>query len=105
MDKENENNELQKIIDEIIPIIRELENDETSKIAVLESEIDKYGTKTVTLCGGLNGSGEWKNYFSDLSQICDTLAEKGFDMWLIKLDNDCLDDIFYATFGISRKNG
>ena len=97
--------ELKKIIEEIIPIIRELENDDTSKIAFLESGVDEYGTKTITLCGGLNGNGEWKYYFSDLSQICDTLAEKGFDMWLIKLDNDCPDDIFYATFGISRKNG
>ena len=56
---------LQDIVNDIKPLIKSIYTEE-SKITLLESEIDEYGTKTITLCGGLNGSGEWKNYFVDL---------------------------------------
>ncbi len=93
---------LNEIVGEIKPIINSVGSDK-SKIAVLESEVDKDGIKTITLCGGLNGHGEWKNYFTDLSRIFEELENNGFNVWVIKLDNDCLDDIFYCTIGIDRK--
>lgn len=102
MNKEEKDKDLQDIVGEIKPIIKSLYS-EKSKITVLESEVDEYGTKTVTLCGGLNGFGEWKDYFTDLSKLFEELGKNGFDVWVIKLDNDCLDDIFYCKSGISRK--
>ena len=27
-----------------------------------------------------------------------------YDFWLIEIHNDCLDDIFYAKFGIKEKD-
>ena len=102
MDKEEKEKVLQEIVNEIKPIVKSLYNDK-SKITVLEFEIDEYGTKTVTLCGGLNGIGEWKDYFTDLSKLFEELGKNGFDVWVIRLDNDCPDDIFYCRTGISRK--
>ena len=93
---------LQDIVNDIKPLIKSIYT-EDSKITLLESEIDEYGTKTITLCGGLNGIGEWKNYFVDLAKIFEELDKNGFNVWVIKLDNDCLDDIFYCRIGITRK--
>ena len=95
-------NELQIVVREISPLIDNLETDE-SKIQILKYEIDKYGTKTLTLRGGLNGCGKWEDYFNDLSNIFTKLDEFGYKVWVIKLDNDCLDDIFYCTVGIEEK--
>ena len=44
--------------------------------------------------GGLNGGGEWTNYLSDLK----TIFEKLGHAWLIEIENDCLDDLWSATF-------
>lgn len=93
---------LQDIVNDIKPLIKSIYTEE-SKITLLESEIDEYGTKTITLCGGLNGIGEWKNYFVDLAKIFEELDKNGFNVWVIKLDNDCPDDIFYCRIGITRK--
>ena len=102
MSKEEKEKTLQEIVKDIKPLIKSIYTEE-SKITVLESEVDEYGTKTVTLCGGLNGAGEWKNYFVDLGKIFEELDKNGFNVWVIKLDNDCLDDIFYCRIGITRK--
>ena len=93
---------LQDIVNDIKPLIKSIYTEE-SKITLLESEIDEYGTKTITLCGGLNGIGEWKNYFVDLGKIFEELDKNGFNVWVIRLDNDCPDDIFYCRIGITRK--
>lgn len=79
-----------------------IEKNNKSKITVLRSDVDEYGTMTIQFCGGLNGNGEWDTYFSDLAKIVETLKEK-YEIWLIKLYNDCIDDKFYATFGIAIK--
>lgn len=95
-------NELQKIVGEIILLIEKLKT-KKSNIGIIDKKIDEYGTKTITLCGGLNGCGKWVDYFNDLARIFTKLEEFGYDVWVIKLDNDCLDDIFYCTVGIEKK--
>lgn len=61
---------------------------------------DEYGTNTFVICGGLNGPGKWTDYFRDLAKFVDEISKK-YHVWLIKAENDCMDDIFYFTFGIS----
>ena len=57
----------------------------------------------VKIYGGLNGYGEWTNYFDCLSDLLKLMQnEYNSEMWLIKLDNDCLDDVFSAEFGAKR---
>lgn len=94
--------ELKILVDGIDKIIDSLRNEKTSNIRLTDSRIDKYGTKTISLSGGLNGWGEWDKYFKDLSKIVKKVNEE-YRMWLIEMDNDCLDDLFYGTFGVDFK--
>lgn len=102
----NKETELNEIVNEIIPILNELKTDK-SKISVLNekgfTEVDKYGTNVICLCGGLNGCGKWEDYFEDISKIVKKINSSGYHTWTINLKNDCLDDIFYLKLGITRK--
>ena len=48
--------------------------------------------------GGLNGSGNWKMYLTQLQSIVDAFEEA----YIIDLSYDCIDDIWYLTLGISK---
>lgn len=75
-----------------------------SRISFMRSYVDEYGTNVVDLSGGLNGNGEWKKYFSDLSELFELFYFNNLDVWVISLHNDCLDDIFYLKIGVRSKN-
>lgn len=64
--------------------------------------IDKYGTLVAELQGGLNGSGDWEEYFSTFKTLCEKLKEKKIKIWLIEGENDCLDDKYIMSFGVKR---
>ena len=53
----------------------------------------------VQIYGGLNGHGEWTDYFEDLTKMAKALEKIGH-AWLIELENDCLDDVFTLTMGL-----
>ena len=57
-------------------------------------EVKEGGHYACSVYGGLNGGGKWTNYFSDLK----TIFEKLGHAWLIEIENDCLDDLWSATF-------
>ena len=46
--------------------------------------------------GGLNGKGDWNNYFKDLTKF---IGSFDYDIWLIDIKNDCADDVFTARLG------
>ena len=50
----------------------------------------------VTLYGGENGRGRFSNYLEDVKHIIDQFDHT----WLIKWENDCLDDVWTLKFGI-----
>lgn len=67
-------------------------------------EKDEYGTDTFVFYGGLNGGGsydKWTGYFEQLTNFVADVT-RDYDIWLIKLENDCIDDVFYAEFGIQN---
>ena len=67
--------------------------------------LDEYGTIVGKIYGGLNGPGNWADYFTDLSKLINILKNQyKIDSWLIKLENDPPDDIFYAQIGMRYKN-
>lgn len=101
MSQEEIDNQLKKL-HEIENDIKTLISDKKSKIQVLNSDIDDYGTMTIQLSGGLNGNGKWKDYFESLANVSEQIGEK-YNLWLIRMINDISDDIFYATFGIEEK--
>lgn len=97
--------ELRKIVEELTPVIDDIKN-ERSNIYVFDeenfTEVDEYGTIVIALVGGLNGHGEWDNYFEDLANIVKKIKENGYDTWTIDLVNDCLDDVFTIKLGIKK---
>jgi hypothetical protein len=77
---------------------------EDSNIFASDYIVDEYGTFIVKLTGGLNGNGNWINYLKGLTRTFDGLSVNGFDAWMIKMENDSLDDVFYCTIGVKRKS-
>ena len=110
----NEYDELESILKEnsqafrqVAKLVKQNTNQQLSKIGLMslsrledESECntpEQYFLAKV--CGGLNGPGEWLDYLADITALFQYLEGLGFDAWMVKLDNDCLDDIFYLTIG------
>ena len=69
------------------------ENNSGIKLRAICS-VKEGGHYVCSVYGGLNGRGEWVNYFSDLK----TIFEKLGHAWLIEIKNDWLDDLWSATF-------
>ena len=49
------------------------------------------------ICGGKNGCGYWTEYFSDIRTLFQAFSNKYMKVWLVDIDNDCPDDVFYMT--------
>lgn len=78
------------------------------RLTVFEKcSVDEYGTTVFTIHGGLNGAlyatNKWGYYFDALSKFTEIIYEMGFDIWSLNVDNDALDDLFTAKFGIKLK--
>ena len=54
----------------------------------------------ITVYGGLNGWGAWDEYFYDLHLFIKALKKEFDDAWVVKITNDCLDDVFYMEIGV-----
>lgn len=52
--------------------------------------------------GGLNGHGDWVKYTRDIAALFYTI-QSDYKCWLVSLENDCLDDVFYLKIGIKKK--
>lgn len=52
------------------------------------------GMVVLHICGGLNGRGNWINYLDQIKTII-----THFNGWVIKLENDVLDDVWYLQIG------
>ena len=93
---------LDKVVYNVNEIIRKVNNDKVkldeNYTKIVES---KTGHVIVEIAGGLNGGGDWEDYFEVLANLCKVAKEKyGKKIWVIELNNDCLDDIFYIKIGI-----
>ena len=49
--------------------------------------------------GGLNGMGHWADYLEAVRNLILEIGKENH-CWLVKLDNDCPDDVFYLWIGI-----
>lgn len=56
--------------------------------------------KIIHLTGGLNGNGNWNDYLADIQKIFDLFSKNFKSVWLVKLDNDCPDDVFTLSIGV-----
>lgn len=62
--------------------------------------IDKYGTNVVVVDGGENGNGKWENYLVEIGELIKGLKEKDINAWVLKIENDTLDDTFTVHLGV-----
>lgn len=63
----------------------------------------------VQIYGGRNGTGDWITYWKELEQFLIELSETRYDyqgahyscdVWVIRLENDCMDDVFTLYIGV-----
>lgn len=87
---------LQSVIEEAI------NNTETMKIGKFVVIEEKSEGDTVCISGGLNGRGIWSNYFETLSKLMFQIELRYPDAYVVKLENDTLDDVFYLTIKVPK---
>lgn len=95
--------EQKEVLDKIKSIVDKNRNEKRSQLGVLDSFIDKYDTCICVITGGLNGPGEWTNYFEDLAKLVKDFEENGVHAWYVEGYNDCPDDVFCFNFGVDKK--
>ena len=54
----------------------------------------------LTVSGGKNGPGDWCAYFEDIGFLFANLKRVGYKAYLIGIENDCADDVFYMQVGV-----
>lgn len=68
---------------------------ELERVSVEKAFINKNtGVVLLHICGGLNGKGNWSGYLDQIKTIV-----SHFNGWVIKLENDVLDDVWYLQIG------
>ena len=87
---------LQAVIEKIV---NHIDTMKIGKFVVME---DKSDGDEVCISGGLNGRGIWSNYFETLSKLMFQVELRYPDAYVVKLENDCLDDVFYLTVKIPK---
>lgn len=63
----------------------------------LDNLYEKDKTFTLALSGGLNGTGDWRDYLVDIQELVDNLYEISSYVAISDLITDILDDVFYLT--------
>ena len=87
---------LQAVIEKIV---NHIDTMKIGKFVVME---DKSEGDTICISGGLNGRGIWSNYFETLSKLMFQIELRFPDAYVVKLENDTLDDVFYLTVKIPK---
>ena len=87
---------LQAVIEKIV---NHIDTMKIGKFVVME---DKSEGDTVCVSGGLNGRGIWSNYFETLAKFMYQVELRFPDAYVVKLENDCLDDVFYLTIKVPK---
>ena len=87
---------------EIINIFNEEFNEDmykdSSRLHSSEISISKFNTVNVKIFGGMNGWGNTEDYLADLLHLVINLERKGIYAYMINMQIDALDDVFYVVF-------
>lgn len=82
--------------------VKDIIEDCYSNFGCMECYFDEYGTLVALIHGGLNGDGKWSHYLGDLSNLLRSLIEHFSEAWVINIDVDVLDDVFYVYVGLDK---
>lgn len=94
------------LVTNIRQVLKECEQPYTRNVTLLEvADVIEVSnghkcTTTILLAGGDNGKADWEHYFRLLNSIFHQFKIHGYDIWLQKLDTDCVDDVWYAYIGL-----
>jgi len=92
------NNEMHDTIASIL----ENMNDTRTRLKGIVDDLSTSSGNHTTICisGGLNGHGVWSDYLVTLSKVMREIEMVYPDSFIEKIENDTLDDVFYAYIGI-----
>ena len=71
---------------------------DSSRLHSAEVSISEFATVNVKLFGGLNGWGDTEEYLADLLHLVIDLKRKGVNAYMVNMEIDALDDVFYVVF-------
>lgn len=71
-----------------------------SKLRLVSTTTDSEGYERITVHGGLNGPGNWRDYISDILDLIDNLQEIYENVSIIDFICDSLDDVFTVEFAV-----
>ena len=71
-----------------------------TRLVVLSCFKDREDTVTVEVSGGSNQTGKWEDYLLALTLFIRLIRPGYADVWLIYLENDPANELFYAYFGL-----
>ena len=70
------------------------------KFDVINDEKNCFSHYLVEISGGNNGKNDWLTYLFEIRRLFVMLNYEFTDVWLVKIENDCPDDIHYITIGV-----
>ena len=90
------------ILQEATNVIDSISEYSRLRVDERQTKSTKHSGNVLVICGGRNCNGAWEDYFRDLGRFVEEYRRNIRDIWLIELENDVLDDVFYATFGVGE---
>lgn len=82
-------------------IIDNFDNKFTTKLSCMEVQISENNQSImVTICGGLNGCGEFSKYLETIRNVVSAMESVFQYVWLVDLVNDTADDVFYLKLSV-----
>ena len=94
--------ETSKIKNKLENILNEINNYTLTAIRKIEySDDDNH--YIVQLDGGDNRNGEWSTYLYNLYHLISEFSKEFRKVWVIRIDNDCCDDVHTVFLGIRTK--
>ena len=105
--KYNEFGEKQQLCDEKHPAFQKVRQcvDKINDDRFYLHAVHELGTAAdpyyiATIFGGDNGPAKWTKYLNNIKRLVNELSKKFKFVWIIDLENDCLDDVYTLRVGV-----
>lgn len=74
-----------------------------TRLVVLSCFKDRENTITLEVSGGSSQKGRWEEYLTALALFIRLIRLSFKDIWLVYLENDPANELFYAYFGLRKR--
>ena len=101
LDTDKQNAYMKFVRSTVQDIIDNFDNKFTTKLSCMEVQMSENNQSImVTICGGLNGCGEFSKYLETLRNVISAMESAFQHVWLVNLVNDTADDVFYLKLSV-----